>query len=150
MPILLVDDDDGIRLLVEELLRTEGYSVVVGHNGIEALRLLRATPNVGLLLMDLHMPGLSGWQVLGALRQSDDRRSVPVVLMTGADDTVPVEVAGVLRKPFEIDELFGLVRQHYLGDPSGEIPEALRLESTRRAPLRRVDPPASKTKLGVA
>jgi DNA-binding response OmpR family regulator len=112
--VLVVDDDSDIRRLVRELLERAGYEVVDAANGREGLRTLySASPD--LVLLDVSMPELDGWQTLERIRDVSD---VPVVMLTaraaelekvrglkaGADDYV--------TKPFGRQELLARVEAH--------------------------------------
>jgi CheY-like chemotaxis protein len=113
LTIVVADDDPDIRRLVADILRDEGYRVLAAADGREALALIRRrTP--ALVLLDLQMPLLTGWDVLDRLRAEDIR--TPVVFMTAASRArVEAErhaVAGFLAKPFEVDELLAVVARH--------------------------------------
>jgi DNA-binding response OmpR family regulator len=109
--VLVVDDDDDIRLLLEELLRGAGYSVETAHDGRAALRAFHQYP-CELVILDLSMPELDGFETLERLRDVSD---VPVILLTarsgeidkvrgfrgGADDYVV--------KPFGRQELLARI-----------------------------------------
>ena len=112
--VLVIDDDSDIRGLVKELLERAGYQVVEGANGREGLRTLYSS-NPDLVLLDVSMPELDGWQTLERIRDVSD---VPVVMLTaraaelekvrglkaGADDYV--------TKPFGRQELLAHVEAH--------------------------------------
>ena len=112
--VLVVDDDSDIRRLVRELLERAGYDVVDAANGREGLRTLYST-SPDLVLLDVSMPELDGWQTLERIRDVSD---VPVVMLTaraaelekvrglkaGADDYV--------TKPFGRQELLARVEAH--------------------------------------
>jgi CheY-like chemotaxis protein len=112
--ILVADDDDELRGLVVETLRSDGYNVVEARDGAETLSILADTegdpstrPDV--VVTDVRMPKLSGLGVLEELRHA--HVSLPVVLMTGFPPASIEVVAkrlgavGVLRKPFDVDDL---------------------------------------------
>ena len=81
--ILLVDDDDAVRLALGNVLLAEGYEVVTACNGIQALATLRRQP-CDLALLDLNMPLLNGWGTIGELRRLN--RSLPIVIITARPD----------------------------------------------------------------
>jgi CheY-like chemotaxis protein len=110
--ILVVDDDDGTLEAIAELLRDAGYRTSTATTGDEALRRLRrGRPD--LLLMDLIMPNMDGWELLARLREDSELARVPKVVMTAwpRPDDLP-EGVSVLSKPFEWDALLHVVRDH--------------------------------------
>ena len=116
--VLVVDDSADIRLLLSTLLRADGSEVVEAAAGREALDVL-ATTSPDLVLLDLQMPGMDGWDTLAAIRSSSSSsaRDIPVVLCTvkssRSDRARAWEMAcdGYLVKPFDIDELLREVRE---------------------------------------
>jgi CheY-like chemotaxis protein len=112
-PILVVEDDVSILDLVLQILRSEGYSAVGAKNGVEGLvEVDRALPS--LILLDMRMPRMDGWEFAAALR----RRGIasPVVVMTAAENAKrwadEVGAQGYVEKPFEFDELLDMVARH--------------------------------------
>lgn len=82
--ILVVEDDAGVRSLTRIMLEKLGYDVLTAHDGMEAIEIFEAyTHLVRLVLSDLEMPRLSGWEVLAAIRRQ--RPELPVVLSSGHD-----------------------------------------------------------------
>jgi CheY-like chemotaxis protein len=105
--ILVVDDDPSVRAMLHMALEAEGYRVEMATNGREALaRISRQRPS--LVLLDLQMPELDGWQVQQQLRawQID----IPVVFMTAGlrarFEAEQHQAAGYLAKPFDLDTLY--------------------------------------------
>ena len=112
-PILVVEDDMSILDMVMQILRAEGYPVVGAKNGVEGLaEVTRRAPS--LILLDMRMPKMDGWEFAAALRA----RGVasPVVVMTAADNAKrwadEVNANGFVVKPFEILELLTTVEKH--------------------------------------
>ncbi len=110
--ILVVDDDDDTRNCVTSVLEGEGYEVLSARNGREALDLLvkRAPPD--LVLLDLMMPVMSGWDVLDAIAKVPGLASLPIVVFTAAGEPAAREQAigkPVLRKPIDLDLLLDMV-----------------------------------------
>ena len=114
--ILVVDDQASIRRLLETGLGDAGAEVYSAPDGRAALMLLE-TLEPEIILLDLTMPGLSGWDVLEALRASERHRNVPVVLQTSADDFQSYErarrldVAAFVSKPFRLGEIVETCRR---------------------------------------
>ena len=108
--ILVVDDDAAIRQTICDILESEGYSVAVAGDGRDALaRIAEQQPS--LVLLDLQMPVMTGWDVLTQLRQQG--ANVPVVFMTAGyrakTEAERHNAEGHLGKPFEMDDLLRLV-----------------------------------------
>ena len=110
--LFVVDDEPDIRETLRLVLECEGYSVETAANGREALELLqRAVPCV--ILLDLMMPVMNGWEFAEQLRQRPEGASIPVVVVTAFRDRAEgVPCQGVLGKPFDLDALFQHVRRH--------------------------------------
>ncbi len=112
--VLVVDDDATLRALLRDVLESAGHEVETVCDGFAALRAVQsARPDC--VLLDVMMPGLDGHEVLTRLRQLDRGRSLPVVMLTAADDDANARRAwggGVdylLGKPFDVDELLACV-----------------------------------------
>ena len=111
-PILVVDDDDAIRDMVAMVLEDEGYEVATAPNGALALGLIaRDAPS--LVLLDLNMPVMSGWELQARLRT--EAPSIPVVFMTAGQEASKEArrhaAAGFLAKPFDLDDLLKVVAE---------------------------------------
>ncbi|HEX7151223.1 MAG TPA: response regulator [Thermoanaerobaculia bacterium] len=113
--ILVVDDDSSIRMLMTRILLRDGYGVGEATNGEEALEKLR-TGSYGVMILDLMMPVLSGFEVLRYLAEHDDA-GAPKVIVSSAANTPSIEsvrasrnVHTVIRKPFDLDLLREAVR----------------------------------------
>lgn len=110
--ILLVDDDELLRDLLEMTLALQGYQVSVASNGAEALSLLEKT-EFDLIILDLMMPILDGMRFLKRL--PDGKQLAIIVLSASSNATVTAQVeelgaAAVARKPVDPEEFFKLVR----------------------------------------
>lgn len=114
--VLIIDDDDGIRSLSQWVAQKAGYRTLTARDGPEGLACLRTEGSgVGLVLLDLTMPRMSGAEVVSALHSMGTR--APVVLITGyGEGDVREEerlgVVGVLHKPFTPEDLRTVLRQH--------------------------------------
>ncbi|MGL5940851.1 MAG: ATP-binding response regulator [Waterburya sp.] len=112
--ILAVDDIPDNLLLVQLALEQEGYQVVLAHNGERALRQIKQAPP-SLILLDVMMPGMDGYEVTRRIRQDKNLPFIPILLVTAREESSLVEGldAGAdefVRKPFQIDELQARVR----------------------------------------
>lgn len=113
--VLVVDDYDDARSSVREALEALGYGVVEAAHGQEALHFLvsNAAPSVGLILLDLQMPVMDGWQFLRLLSNYIGLRRIPVLIVSAhaprLDDTNHQAVIGVLHAPYEMPQLLAMV-----------------------------------------
>lgn len=113
--ILVVDDDAPILLLMRNLLREFGFDPVTAASGEQAVEeARRRTP--ALVLLDRNMPGMSGDEVLAAMRSDGALATVPVLMLTG-EPMDPAEIrrlgaTGAVLKPFDVGELVDMIRAH--------------------------------------
>lgn len=104
--VLLVEDDRDLRGALADLLRLEGMEVAEAENGLVALLHLRqATPAPDLILLDLAMPIMSGWEFRDAQLREPTLAAVPVVLLSSRSAVDGVPAAAVLVKPCRPEEL---------------------------------------------
>ena len=116
--ILVVDDDIDTQNLVKTLLEIEGYEVQTADNGEDALTTVATSP-VDLIILDVRLPGIDGYEVCRRLKSQPDSQSIPILmysasfnhvenkaLESGADDFIV--------KPFAIDALLSKVRKNLL------------------------------------
>ena len=110
---LLVVDDSGVnrRLLIAALTEL-GHEVHAAENGRRALELLRDPGGYDVVLLDLMMPVMDGWEFLREQRHDPALASVPVVVITGTDPTPGSNLPEFLRKPLAPERLVGTVRRH--------------------------------------
>lgn len=111
--ILVVEDDLDIRSILSQLLVFEGYDVEDASDGAEALAMLRRDPLPALILLDLMMPIMDGWQLRAELQRDPALSSVPVVIVSAdvraEQEASRLRVAGLLKKPLQIEPLLELV-----------------------------------------
>jgi CheY-like chemotaxis protein len=114
--IVVVEDDQPILDLMDILLKKLGYDPVLIPNGLDALTYVRSDPPA-LILLDIMMSPLSGWEFLERLRTEYNLREIPVILFT-ASPMVPEKMAelhdpklGILQKPVTFDELKTTLQQ---------------------------------------
>jgi len=109
--ILLVDDNAQALRAMSELLQFEGFSVLTAKNGLDALNEMKAADHISLVLLDLWMPVMDGWEVLRRKRSDADIAEIPVVVLSAVP---PVSLDGartVLKKPVDIEPLVSAVRR---------------------------------------
>lgn len=142
-PILVVDDNYGIRETLQLLFEDEGYSVQLAANGSEALELLRASSTPHIVVLDWFMPDLTGAHLL-QLVAADAVLAQPhayIVMSATAPDTLPLDafpptlITARVEKPFDIDTMLDVVkmaaqdirvRMHQTTRATGRTPVASR------------------------
>ncbi|HZI09579.1 MAG TPA: response regulator [Myxococcus sp.] len=114
--ILVVEDDPDIREALSELLGFEGYEVITASNGQEGLDALATMRQPCLVLLDLMMPVLTGYEFLERLRVTGTISLVPVLVLTASHVTeTPAGAVGLLRKPVEMNHLLSTVARYCQG-----------------------------------
>ena len=107
--VLVVEDDDALRDLYVDLLRSDGHAARVASDGLEAMD--KVSDDIDLIITDVNMPRMSGDRFLQELRVSGRLPKVPVLVITAFQEHLPVSVSGsnvtILRKPFDLDLLPG-------------------------------------------
>ena len=116
--ILVVDDDPGVCAFLQAGLQRAGYDVEIASDGQIALEMLKEN-TYQLVLMDIHLPGLDGFELFRELHENDEVDLVPIIGMTGGSEKLPGWYAGkalkmigvptVLNKPFLIDEVLAAI-----------------------------------------
>ncbi len=109
--VLVVDDETDIREAVSEVLADEGFEVFAAQDGAEALRKARAHHPV-LVLLDLMMPGMNGWEFRAAQKDDPELSGIPVIVLSALGRVSGMDAAGYIQKPFELEELITAVRRH--------------------------------------
>ena len=115
--LMVVEDEPENRLFIGLLLRTEGFEVVEAEDGPTALSVLEQETLPELILLDVMMPGLNGWQVYERLRENPQWRNIPVVMLTALAQRSDVEravelgVDGYVTKPFEPADLLNTIEK---------------------------------------
>lgn len=127
--VLIVDDEEEIRAAIRQILAEEGYAVETVASGEAALAAIAArAPD--LILLDVNLPGVDGWQVLDELRSAAGAQT-PVVVMTAGYDiqaqALDNGAQGYLGKPFDLEDLIAAVGAH-VGLPVRDAQEEVRGE----------------------
>lgn len=108
MEILIVDDQSGIRLLLNEVFKKEGYNTHLAANGLDALKIAEAV-TLNCVLLDMKIPGMDGLEILARLKRMQP--NLPVIMMTAyieqymIDSATELGVTKYFTKPFNIFEL---------------------------------------------
>ena len=126
--VLIVEDDEALREALSDALRDEGFSVAAAADGLEALDLLHlpAAPNPSVILLDLMMPRMNGWQFRAA-QQTDDRISgIPVVVLSAVPrlaeeaKSLGLPHGSWIRKPVPLGSLLAILARHC--ESAGSLP----------------------------
>jgi CheY-like chemotaxis protein len=113
--VLVVEDDEPLRMALCEALEDASYRAVGADNGLHALAQLQELPRPNLIILDLMMPVMNGWDFHAHLKANPNLASVPVLLLSAYvqrdTHTGPKDVAGALQKPVSVDDLMAWVRR---------------------------------------
>jgi DNA-binding response OmpR family regulator len=111
--VLVVDDEEDIRISVSQILEIHGYEVIRAENGTECLRQLEhVLPD--LVILDIMMPGMSGWDVAARMKEHEKWNMVPIVFLTAKGDDMSMGLGGLaseeyIIKPFDVIKLMACV-----------------------------------------
>jgi CheY-like chemotaxis protein len=109
--LMIVDDDVDASAVLADLLDVEGYDVTCCSNGKDALDHLRTCPLPGLIILDLQMPVMNGWQFRREQRADRLLSDIPVVVVSGFSDSAEIQANAVMRKPVDVDRLLAVIRR---------------------------------------
>lgn len=116
-PILVIDDDNAIRMTIADVLEAEGYPVATAVNGADGLVVLEQV-KPALVLLDMRMPVLDGWGFARTLQERGIK--VPIVVLTAAQDARrwarEINAADVVAKPFDLIDLLDAVERLYTAE----------------------------------
>ena len=112
-----MEDDTDLREALSEILRDEGYAVAGASHGLEALQLLRGEfHRPALILLDLTMPVMNGWQFRALQRRDPRFADIPVVVLSAgdhlADQMGPLEIQEYMRKPIDLVHLLATIERY--------------------------------------
>jgi DNA-binding response OmpR family regulator len=116
MKVLVVDDNEDIRLLLRQVLDLGGFEVTEAENGNAALESLAGEQLPAAVILDVQMPDIDGWEVLALIRANPATQELPVLLCTVKGRLVDAEKGwefgcdGYVTKPFDVDEILAEMR----------------------------------------
>jgi twitching motility two-component system response regulator PilH len=110
--ILVIDDDEAVLETIGEILESRGYLAAFARDGDEAFRILQKGPDLPcLIILDMMMPGVNGWQFLERQRADSKFANVPVIICSAFAETAKsVHGATILEKPIELQSLVRVVQ----------------------------------------
>jgi CheY-like chemotaxis protein len=120
--VLLVEDDAGIRDALAELLNEKGVRTWRARDGREAVRRLRSRKRPCLVLLDLMMSGMNGWEFLEIHREDKKLSSIPLVLVTAWVDTDRAQARALISKPIDASRLLRTVRKILKEEEKAAVP----------------------------
>ncbi len=115
--ILIVDDDARNIFALELTLKAKGYKVVTCQGAREALELLRCNKQIGLVLMDMMMPDMDGYEALNVIRQDDKYPDIPIIAVTAQamsgdrEKCIDSGANDYVSKPIQVDILMDLIKK---------------------------------------
>lgn len=118
--ILVVEDDMAIREALKMTLELDGFSVLVASGGVEALAILKNSPLPNLILLDLLMPGMNGYEFLEHIKKEPAEliANIPIIVLSAVAkierNKIPA-VHGVFQKPVDLNKLVDAIRSILLG-----------------------------------
>ena len=103
MRILAIEDDPDTRAMYARMLRDEGHEAVLAADGVEGLQLLDPKPD--LVILDLALPDLDGYEIVRTMKADPSTRSIPILVVSASRFEPPADLVGfvaALRKPFDL------------------------------------------------
>ncbi len=113
-PVLIVEDDEDLRDMMAQMLTIEGFHATTVANGREALDYLHTASPPHVILLDLMMPVMDGWEFRRRQQADPELARVPVIVLSALDQArgAIIDATAFLKKPLDFDLLLALVRQH--------------------------------------
>lgn len=113
-PVLIVEDDADLREMMAQLLTLEGFAAATASNGREALAYLRTNVAPDVILLDLMMPVMDGWEFRREQQRDAEMAGVPVIILSALDQprAAGVGADAFLKKPLDFDRLLELIRRY--------------------------------------
>ena len=113
-PVLIVEDDEDLRDMMAQMLTIEGFAATAVANGREALDYLHQAIKPHVILLDLMMPVMDGWEFRRRQQADPALANVPVIVLSALDPAraATVDAAAILKKPLDFDRLLQLIRDH--------------------------------------
>lgn len=111
--VMIIDDDRGICEMLELLLEDEGYTTQIAYNGMDGLMRLQSTPKPCIILLDLNMPIMTGWEFRHEQKKDPALAEIPVAIIS-ADRSLQqqpfsIDAVDYFRKPVEVERLLDLL-----------------------------------------
>lgn len=114
--ILIIDDNVDIRLSLADILISDGFKVATAKNGLEGLNYLTRHDHPDLILVDLKMPVMDGYDLISKIRESSDLKKIPVIIISGEVDdakirSLAMDKLSLLEKPIDFKNFIDIVEK---------------------------------------
>ena len=114
--VLIVEDDPALREALTQVLIDEGYDLLSARDGLEAVNCLRKGHRPDVILLDLSMPVVNGWEFRMFQKRDPDLANIPVILITAGDysqeEVAWLEPSALIRKPLDLPYLLSVIRRY--------------------------------------
>lgn len=111
--ILIVDDEQAVVEALSDILTEEGYTVASACNGREALKYLRSNQLPRLIILDLFMPEMDGWEFRREQLKDEKLCDVPAIVVTGAAAYAGIDVNVIIHKPLDVPRFLSVVSRYF-------------------------------------
>jgi CheY-like chemotaxis protein len=122
--VLIVEDDPGLREALSQVLADEGYDPLSACDGLEAVNCLKKGNRPDVILLDLSMPVVNGWEFRMFQKRDRDLAQIPVILITAGgytrEEVAWLEPSALLPKPIDLPSLLSVVRKFCIATPASE------------------------------
>jgi two-component system, cell cycle response regulator DivK len=109
--ILYIEDNFDNRILIKRILEAEGYTVLEAENGVRGIEIAQKDPTIGLILMDINLPDIDGYECTARLRKTEQGKKTPIVALTAnvmegdSQKALDAGCDGYIPKPIDVDNL---------------------------------------------
>lgn len=113
--VLVVEDEPDMRDSLKALIESEGYVVATALDGKQAIELMSSAQVPGLVVLDLLLPEMTGWEFLAEMRKVERLSQIPVIVISGVDDDLMPHAPAIaerIRKPIDVDHFFTLLEKY--------------------------------------
>ena len=114
--VLVVEDEEELREMMRDALELSGFAVMTAEHGEDALAKLASIDHLCVIILDLLMPVMDGWEFVAKVRQRSELASIPIVVHTSAAGQAPTGVTRVIQKPLKFERLLSIVREYCVPD----------------------------------
>lgn len=117
--ILLIDDESRNIFALRLVLQSRGYKVLAAGDAARGIRMMREDPGIAVVLLDMMMPGMDGYQALDLIRNDEQLRAKPVIAVTAQamsgdrEKCLEAGATGYISKPIDVDELIRILNPYF-------------------------------------